>query len=169
MAARFAADHSRRVASLTLASIAAGHARLDPDERARLLRGRIEDVETLGLRGMAEKRGPRLLGPGATPAQIRAVVDAMASVDPSGYAQAARMLSNGDILSDLARLPAAMPLQIIYGSADVITPPRANLRVAETLPRARVTEIPGAGHALAVQHGQEFNAALRDFIGGIDA
>ncbi len=160
MAARFAADHPQRVASLTLASIAAGHARLEPQERARLLDGRLGDVAALGPRGMAEKRGPRLLGPDASPDQIRAVVETMACVDPHGYGQAARMLSSGDILADLARLPASIPVRIVFGSADVITPPEVNRRVAAAFGRAEVVEIPRAGHALYVDQCGAFNAAL---------
>ena len=160
IAARFAADHPERVASLTLASIAAGHARLAPEDRKRLLDGRIGDVDELGPRGMAEKRGPRLLGPKATAEQIRQVIDAMAAVDPKGYAQAARMLSGGDILADLARIPESVPLQIAFGSADLITTPEANRRVAAHVLRAAVIEIPDAGHALSVDAAEPFNAAI---------
>ena len=164
MAARFAADHPQRVASLTLASIAAGHATLPEAERSRLLEGRIGDVETLGPRGMAQKRGPRLLGPKAGPDQIQAVVDAMAAVDPQGYAQAARMLSTGDITSDIGRLHESLPVQIVFGGADVITTPEANRRVAAVIPRAKVVEIPDAGHALSVDAPDAFNAAIAAII-----
>ena len=160
MAARFAADNPDRIASLTLASIAAGHARLAPEDRTRMLEGRVGDVEELGPRGMAEKRGPRLLGPRATAEQIRQVVDAMAAVDPIGYAQAARMLSGGDILADLVRLPASIPLQIVFGSADLITTPQANRNVASHVQHATVIEIPDAGHALSVDAAEPFNAAI---------
>ena len=168
MAARFAADHPQRVLSLTLASIAAGHARLPAEERARLLSGRLGDIEDLGPRGMAEKRGPRLLGPDASPQHIRSVVETMAGVDSHGYAQAARMLSGGDILADLERLPQQMPVQILFGTDDLITPPAANLRVAAAFPRAGAVEIDRAGHALYVEKPEAFNAALAAFIGGQD-
>jgi pimeloyl-ACP methyl ester carboxylesterase len=144
IAARFAADYPARVKSLTLASCAVGH--------------------TLGPRAMAEKRGPRLLGPDASPEAIRAVVDVMGLIDPSGYAQAARMLSGGDMLDDLARLPAAMPVQIVYGTADVITPPDVNLRAAAARPGASVTTIERAGHALYVEVPERFNAILESFM-----
>ena len=160
MAARFAADFPQRVASLTLASIAAGHAQLDFAERNRLLEGRIGDLEALGPRGMAEIRGPRLLGPTATTQEIRAVVEAMASVHPGGYAQAARMLSGGDIIADIARIPDSIPLQIVFGESDLITTPDANRRVASEAPRAKITEIPNAGHALSVDAAESFNAAI---------
>ena len=163
-AARFAADHPERVMSLTLSSIAAGHLRLPPEDRARLLAGRVGDVVELGARGMAEKRGPRLLGPDATPQQVRAVVETMAAVDPRGYAQAARMLSGGDIIGDLERLPASVPVEIIFGTADVITTPEANRKVAAAIPRAAVIEIERAGHALYVEKPEAFNAAVAAFI-----
>lgn len=164
IAARFAATQPQRLLTLTLASIAAGHARLPAQERQRLLDGRLDDVEQLGAGGMAEKRGPRLCGPLATQADVSAVIAAMAAVDPHGYAQAARMLSSGDILADVERLPAALPVQIVFGRSDVITSPAANRRVAAHLPQARIVEIPQAGHACPVDSAVAFNAAISEFI-----
>lgn len=66
IAARFAAEEPRRVLSLTLAGVARGHGPLPPPERQRLLAQRLDDLTQLGPHGMAEKRGPRLLGPEAT-------------------------------------------------------------------------------------------------------
>jgi pimeloyl-ACP methyl ester carboxylesterase len=51
-------------------------------------------------------------------------------------------------------------LQIIFGGADLITTPDANRRVAVHAPRARVIEIPDAGHALSVDAAEPFNAAI---------
>ena len=164
IAARLAADHPERVRTLTLASCAVGHARLDEETRARLLNGRLDDVATLGPRAMAEKRGPRLLGPDASPEAIGAVVDVMGAIDPRGYAQAARMLSGGDMFADLARLRPAIPVQVVYGTADVITPPEVNLRVAAALPGATVATIDRAGHALYVEAPERFNAILESFM-----
>ena len=162
IAASFAADQPPRVVSLTLAGIAQGHGRLPPSERQRLLAQRLGDVASLGARGMAEKRGPRLLGPGATEEMLRMVVETMARIRPEGYAQAARMLSTGDITADLARLPAGLPMQIIVGEADAITPPAACLEIAAAF-AAPAHVIPGAGHALYLEKPQEFNRLLSDF------
>src|SRR3546814_6022350 len=71
-------------------------------------------------RAMAEKPGPRLLGPQATPAMIARVVDTMGSVRPDGYTQAVNMLATGDVKDDVARLADTLPLEIIYGSDDEI-------------------------------------------------
>ena len=168
MAARFATQHAERLLTLTLSSIAIGHAGMASEERMRLLHSRLDDISTLGARAMAEKRGPRLIGPEATPEMRQAVIDAMAQVQMPGYGQAARMLSGGDALADIARIPADLPVQIIYGDADVITPPAANLKAAAQRPQAPIHVIPGAGHALYLEKPERFTAILADFCGGHD-
>ena len=165
MAARFACNHPERVMSLTLASCALGHARLAVDERARLLRSRLDDLEKFGPAGMAHLRASRLLSQSANPTHIEAVRQNMAGVDPRGYAQAARMLGQSDLLADIERLPRSVPLQVVYGDADVITPPQVNQRAASARPDTLVRTIAGAGHALYVEAANEFNAAIRDFTG----
>ncbi|MFO1079377.1 MAG: alpha/beta fold hydrolase [Reyranellaceae bacterium] len=165
IAARFAARHPTRVLSLSLCSIAAGHARLAADERDRLRDQRLGDLATLGARGMAEKRAPRLLGPAAPPEALARVIDTLSAVRPDGYGQAARMLSTGDILPDIDALPASLPGQVVYGDADVVTPPARNLAVAAAWPHAEVHVVPGAGHALYVEQPLAFNALLVDFLG----
>jgi pimeloyl-ACP methyl ester carboxylesterase len=164
MAARFAAEHSDRILSLTLASMASGHARLAAEERERLLRGRLGDLADLGPRGMAEKRGPRLLGPDATDEMKRAVIDTMASVRPDGYGQAVRMLSQADLRADIARLPATMPVQVVFGDADVVTTPEANRSVASARPETPIHVVARGGHAVYLEKPTEFNEILSRFI-----
>ncbi len=136
IAARFAAEQPTQVLSLTLASVARGHGRLPPPRRQRLLAQRLDDLTQLGSHGTAAKRGPRLLGPEATEAMRRTVIEIMARIPAEGYTQAARMLSTGDITADLVRLPDGLPIQIIVDQADVITPPADNLEIAAAFPAA---------------------------------
>ena len=163
IAARFAAEQPRRVLSLTLAGVARGYGRLPPPERQRLLAQRLDDLAQLGPQGMAAKRGPRLLGPEATETMRRTVIEIMARIPAEGYAQAARMLSTGDITADLDRLSTALPIQIMVGQADVITPPESNLEIAAAIPAASVHVVPGAGHALYLEKPAEFNRLVSDF------
>lgn len=164
MAARFTVRHPERVRSLTLCSIAGGHGPLPADERQKLLDQRVGDLAALGPRQMAEKRAPRLLGPAAPPEALGRVIDTMGSVRPGGYAQAARMLSTGDVKADVRRFPATLPGQIIYGDGDVITPPARNQEVAAVWPTAPVHVIAGAGHALYLEQPDRFNSLLIDFL-----
>jgi pimeloyl-ACP methyl ester carboxylesterase len=163
IAARFAAEQPSRVLSLTLASIARGHGRLPPPERPRVLAQRLDDLTRLGPHGMAAKRGPRLLGPEATETMRLMVIEIMARIRAEGYAQAAHMLSTGDIMAGLVRLPVGLPIQIVVGQADVITPPAGNLEIAANFPAASVHVIPGAGHALYLAKPEEFNRLVSDF------
>ena len=164
MAASFAAGHPGRILSLTLTSVAAGHARLAVAEREKLLAQRLGDIAELGPRRMAEQRGPRLLAAGATPVMTRRVVETMAAVRPDGYGQAARMLAAGDIKADVTRLPTDMPVQFIYGDGDVITPPARNIEIASLRPGAPVHVVGGAGHAVYLERPEMFNSILTDFI-----
>jgi pimeloyl-ACP methyl ester carboxylesterase len=163
IAARFAAQQPDRVSSLTLCSPARGHRRLPVSEQRRHLAQRLDDLAELGPHGMAAQRGPRLLGPNATEAMLRLVVETMARIHPNGYAQAARMLSTGDILADLARLPTGPPVQVIVGDADVITPPTDCLEIAAACRAASAHVIGGAGHAIYLEKPHEFNRLLADF------
>lgn len=163
IAARFAADQPGRVLSLTLAGLARGHGRLPQAERQRLLEQRLDDVGRLGPHGMAAKRAARLLGRDATESIRQTVADIMARIRAAGYAQAARMLSTGDIMADLVRLPAGLPIQIIVGEDDAITPAAVNLEIAAALPAASAHVIPCAGHTLYLEKPDQFNRLLADF------
>lgn len=88
----------------------------------------------------------------------------MARIPPEGYAQAAHMLSTGDITADLARLPAGLPIQIIVGQADAITPAVSNLEIAAAIPAASAHVVPGAGHALYLEKPEQFNRLVSDFV-----
>jgi pimeloyl-ACP methyl ester carboxylesterase len=164
IAARYARRHAKRIASLTLASVATGHASLPPQERARLREARLDDLAALGPRGMAEKRGPRLLSAGADESTMRAVIDTMAAVKPNGYRQAVWMLSNADTRADVRALANGMRVQFVYGDADVITTSEQNRSVAGERPDAPVHVLAGAGHALYLEQPEAFNELLLRFI-----
>lgn len=164
IAARFMAIRPDRVQTLTLCSVATGHANAATVEREKALEQRLGDLARLGPEGMAKARAPRLLGPAAAPDALARLVDTMSSVRPRGYGQAARMLSTGDVKADIARFPLPVPGQIIYGDADVITPPARNQDVAAAWKGAAVHVIPGAGHALYIEQPAAFNAVLDAFL-----
>ena len=163
-AARFARLHPERILTLTLASVAGGHAQLAADERERLRKARLDDLAELGPRGMAEKRAPRLLGPHADEATKRAVIETMAIVRPDGYTRAVWMLSGADTRADVRQLPKDLRTQIIYGDADVITTPEQNQSVARERPGVPVHVLPAGGHAVYLEQPAAFNEILLRFL-----
>jgi pimeloyl-ACP methyl ester carboxylesterase len=169
IAARFAAEFGQRLLSLTLCGASGGQGNLPADQRAALLQERLDDLSILGPRGMAEKRGPRLLGPKAAPAMIREVVEIQsAAVRPEGYKRAARMLSNADIFADIKQFPPALPVQVVYGEDDAITPPPLCRRIAAACRNAVAHPVPAAGHALYLENPARVNALIDAFVSTVE-
>lgn len=59
-----------------------------------------------------------------------------------------------------------VPTMVVWGSRDAIVPVGGAGWLAQTLPRARVVVIPGAGHVPMLDRPAQVNAALRDFLAG---
>jgi pimeloyl-ACP methyl ester carboxylesterase len=165
MAAAFWNRHPDRVLSLILSDAASGHGRLSAEERQEKLMQRLDDVAELGAAGLAQKRGPALVAPSAPPHVVAKVVRGMSRIRPKGYIQAARMLSLGDILRELAGCD--VPVLVICGAEDRITPPPTNKRIAEAVAGARFELLSGAGHLPNLEAPDRFNALVRDFLGSL--
>lgn len=162
MATALALRAPERVVALALASPAAGYGLPPGAPLTEALARRIEDVRTLGPAGLAAARADRLLTADAS-AEARAIVHAaMAEVVPDGYAQAVHLLAGADLPRAAAGL--AVPCLVLWGGADVVTPPAACRRVAEAIPHAWSVEIPGVGHAFATEAPVLFNHSLGRFL-----
>lgn len=162
--ASFATLCPTRVAALALLSPALGYkvapgAALPPSVQAR-----IDEIETLGPSDFAAQRAARLVFEAERKPQVLATVrEAMAAVNPAGYAQAVRALGAGDLLADAAHITA--PTLVAVGAEDVITPP-ANARTAyEALPHgAGYHEIAKAGHALPQENPEAVATLLTELV-----
>jgi pimeloyl-ACP methyl ester carboxylesterase len=149
--AAFAADQPDRVQTLTLAACAQGGGQAPDAPLAAAHQARIADLEQLGPTGFARSRAARLIhNPDANPVMVADVTTAMASVTMPGYAQAVRMLAQGDLAADCARV--IRPAAVIVGACDIITPPAQSARAHAALmvPGPFVT-VPACGHAIPVQ------------------
>ena len=171
MAASAAQQSPQRVKRLILLSPAQGYARAQAAERDKKLQDRLDALTRLGPAGLAQARGAAMLSPSASADQIAFVQQAMAQINPTGYAQAARMLAGGDLLSDLSLLDSrlldtrpldsriaaaqsACPVWVASGSADTITPPAGCQQVAVHI-NAPYISLGAVGHACAVEAADE--------------
>jgi pimeloyl-ACP methyl ester carboxylesterase len=151
-----------RVRSLILADTNTGGGALPEPERSARVHGRLEALERLGPRGMAEARAPVLLRPNA-PAQLLAeVTEIMAEVRPAGYRAAAIALGATDVTPLLSEIN--VPTLVIHGALDSVVPPEIGRSLAETIPGARFVLIPDAGHVANQEQPSAFNAAVREFL-----
>ncbi len=163
MAAQFACRRPNRVRALVLADPAQGHARLTADERAERRSGRLDPFRTLGAEAYAAERAPRLLGPHPSEAQRALVQRNLSQLRLEGFAAAADLLADGDLLTDVARLDH--PAVVFCGAEDTTTPPEGARQVAVAFPGGRqYVEIPAAGHLPHVEAPDLFNQHLIDFI-----
>jgi len=149
--AAFAADHPDRVKTLTLAACAQGGGQSPQAPLAAMHQARIDDLENLGPNRFAQTRAARLIcNPDANPAMVAEVTAAMTTVTLPGYAQAVRMLAQGDLAADCARV--TRPTAVIVGACDIITPPAQSARahIALPVPGPFIT-VPDCGHAIPLQ------------------
>jgi pimeloyl-ACP methyl ester carboxylesterase len=129
------------VARLVLISPSRGYGH-DVKESARVRRTRSQALSERGVAGLASDIDQRLVSTHAS-SEAREMVRWNASrLHAQGYLQAVHMLTN----SSLTELPAALPVEVHCGDADVVTPPISCEQTAREL-NAWFGTISGAGHA----------------------
>jgi pimeloyl-ACP methyl ester carboxylesterase len=165
-AASFAAANPERVRRLTLCSPALGYKVAAGETLPPSVQSRIDDLKSFGPAAFAEKRAGRLVHAAQErPEVLAAVRRAMAAVEPAGYAQAVQALGRGDLLADARKL--VMPVLLVTGLEDVVTPPDNARRVlAELASPIGLREIEACGHALPQEAPDALAAILKEAILG---
>lgn len=146
-----------RIARLVLMSPARGYGSpARAGEAARVRTERLDSLARLGIAGMAAQRSDRLVWGGAGE-QARAWVRwNMARLNESGYRQAVELLCGDDLLG---YLPPAMPVRVLCGEHDEVTPPAACTQVAHACGVA-LELLEQAGHACYVEQPEAVSAVL---------
>ena len=72
------------------------------------------------------------------------------------------MVSASDIFPYLNKIK--MPARVICGTADQVTPPALNRKIADSITGADCVTVEGAGHWLFLEYPDQFNKALREFV-----
>jgi pimeloyl-ACP methyl ester carboxylesterase len=163
IATAYAARHPDRLDRLVLLNPARGYHNAPADLRRQKLDDRLALMERLGPAEHARQRGPALLGPGASDEARALVIWNGSQLNPAGYAQAARMLANGDIGDDAAGYDG--PVLVACGSEDRITPEQGCRLIAAAFARAQYHTLPGLGHASYIDAPQLVNPLLASGAG----
>lgn len=163
VAACFARRWPERIRGLVLASPARGHARLSEAERRDKREARLRRFTELGPQAHADSRAAALLSAGADDDKKELVRLNMARLHLGGYADAAQLLSDGDLLTEVADLD--VPGRVLCGGADTITLPAQAREVASAFPGGcEYREIAGAGHACYIEAPAAFDREVRAFV-----
>jgi pimeloyl-ACP methyl ester carboxylesterase len=121
---------------------------LPPDERARSVAARAQMIASGGY-GFGE-RVAALLGSAASPQTVALVQHTLRATNPAGFMQAARFAAGGEVPPLGAGL--AMPLLLIQGEEDRVTPAEANaLPLRDAIPDSRLVMLAGCGHLPEVE------------------
>jgi 2-succinyl-6-hydroxy-2,4-cyclohexadiene-1-carboxylate synthase len=161
IALHVALEHPERVGKLVLVSTTAGIE--DPDERAAR-RGRDEElaawIEDHTIAEFADRWGAQPLFAGQTPEVAAATRANRLDNDPRHLAAALRGIGTGATAPLWERLgELTMPVAVLAGEREAMfgALPR---RLADALPHATLTVVPGAGHALTLEAPAVVAAAI---------
>jgi len=138
-----------------------------------------ENRERIATTVLAEG-GPRVLLDDVLPTLVgRTTVDARADVldrvrklvaaaPPAAVAWAQRaMAARPDSFATLRS--TAVPVLVVVGEEDTLSPPSDAEAMVEALPDARLVRVPCAGHLAALEAPEAFNDAVRDFVAALPA
>jgi pimeloyl-ACP methyl ester carboxylesterase len=165
IAQHLALEHHDRLRSLVLACTTAGGRRERPNLRltaAALLRPLVGPSRTFGL------VAPALYSPRtrieeserlSEDMEIRAA-DRVGAMTPLMQVAA---IAGHDTRSRLHEL-GGLPTLVVHGLDDRLVPPEQGRELANSIPGARLVEIPGAGHLLATDAEQEVAMAVLDHL-----
>lgn len=130
-------------------------------------RRRIADrVLTNGVGEVTQDMLPKLFAPEShqlRAAQIQQTVDVMNATSPRTIAAAQRaMAARPDMSERLAEIK--MPVLVVCGEHDRITPPTEMRSMAEKIPGAEYVEIARAGHMAPLEQPDAVNEAIQKFL-----
>lgn len=164
IAQRFALEYPSRVSSLTLASTSS-----EVGDKAAAAWHRLADfVEHHGFDDRTADASRAV-----SPSFARRCPDAVAELarrnaanDPQGYAAAARAVGDFNFTPELTGV--CVPVLILQGLDDQLTPPGGSVKMSRVLPQSRLLLVAEAGHNLPLEQPTLFRASVLAFLGGVD-
>jgi pimeloyl-ACP methyl ester carboxylesterase len=159
LALAFALDHPERVGRLILCDVAASF----PEEGKQAFRVMAEKVAAGGMGAIAEIAARRVYHDAyiaANPDVVAERREVLLRVDAAAFQAACRLLVAVDLLPRCAGLK--VPTHVLHGELDQATPPALNRAIAERIPGATLTMLPGCGHCPPLEAPAAFLAAVSE-------
>ncbi len=156
--------HPERVASLILVDTfpgfdssftTAGRERFVNERRQPLLEGKTPaDIAPLVA--------PTLVSPSAAPAVVQELIDSMCLLHTASYIKTIEAMTMYRPVSDVSTI--TVPVQIVVGADDKLTPPAIAQKMAAEIPHARLLIMPNTGHLSNLEQPEAFNACILEFL-----
>jgi pimeloyl-ACP methyl ester carboxylesterase len=125
-------------------------------------------VRSQGVGALADRLLPGLLAPEAS-SELRSRLRAVAARQPvPGVVAALQAMRDRHDASDTlsALMALRVPVLVLVGEHDAVTPPDEGRALAAAIPGARFALVPAAGHLAQVENPADFDAALLGFLAG---
>lgn len=136
-----------------------------PEGRENRLR-QASEVDARGTAALSRAFPPTAISPEsaqARPELLERMRTWIADTDPRTVAGAQRAMAARPDSHDL--LPKLdIPVLVVVGEQDTITPPAESEKMVAALPDAHLVRIPGAGHLTPLEKPELVNEAVREFM-----
>jgi pimeloyl-ACP methyl ester carboxylesterase len=149
-----------RFSSVILADTKAEADTAEGRENRRAMSALVNDE---GVSSVADRMLPRLLSAHADPALVHTTRQIIEQNTADGIDCAIHaMMDRPDSTPDLPRL--AVPVLVIVGEEDVLTPPADSQRIQSATERSQLVVLPGVGHLSSLEAPGAFSTALANFL-----
>jgi pimeloyl-ACP methyl ester carboxylesterase len=123
----------------------------------------IEQVQAAGTSAVAESMTERLLSKRCAPALRQRVRDMILRQTPEGVMGALHAMARRPDSTDLLAT-ITIPMLIVVGDHDVITPPGVAIGMHNHMPHAMLVQIANAGHLAPMEQPEAVNTAVLTFL-----
>ncbi|MGE3932284.1 MAG: alpha/beta fold hydrolase [Rhodospirillaceae bacterium] len=162
VAAAFRRRHKERVASLSLVEPITGLGRLPEAMRDQAFRARKAEMESLGLKGFAARRGPATVATTAPQELIARAIESAAKLRIQGYLKAWEALCQADLFAELRGID--VPTLVVAGTDDSHAPRESCRQIAAGIRGAQFTVLQGVGHSAYLEAPEVLSATLEAFV-----
>lgn len=156
--------HPERVASLILVDTFPGYdASFTAAGRERFVRARRQPLlEGKEPADIAANVAASLVSPHAAPEVVQQLVESMSRLHKDSYLKTIEAMTMYLPVTDVSRIQ--VPVQIIVGADDRLTPPAVSRQMAEAIADARLLVLENTGHLSNLESPAAFDACLRRFL-----
>jgi 3-oxoadipate enol-lactonase len=159
--------HAERARSLILVDTFPGFdASFTQEGRERFVRERRQPLlEGKQPADIAPAVARTLVSPAAAPAIIQQLIDSISILHKESYIKTIEAMTMYQPVTDVSTIK--VPVQIIVGADDKLTPPAISRKMAAAITGARLLEIPEAGHLSNIEAPDTFNACVKEFLASV--
>ena len=159
----FVSRYRDRVATLTLCDTMPGFGHLTEAQRREFIRLRQEPLLAgKELRDIAPLVAKTLLGKSPRPGCFERLVASMTALHKESYIKT--ITGSVNYARSLEIDSIAMPVLVVVGEEDALTPPATSRELVRRIAGARMAIIEGAGHLSNIEQPEAFNRTVLGFL-----